>query len=180
MSPEVVHLLDRAAPLLILWSFAFTLIHAVRIVRRFRRGPRKVPDNALLTELAGLPLTLLQSVAFVVAALHGDWPAMLLFLWWGPGFVVVLLIVAVARLRRRRIDWHPVRYPISYLCKLYYLAYVAVFFAHGLPGMVFAFKIAGAKADQAARCMRSRACICPSRRATRSACSSGRARSMSA
>ena len=32
MSPEVVHLLDRAAPWLILWSFAFTLIHGVRIV----------------------------------------------------------------------------------------------------------------------------------------------------
>jgi len=72
MSPEVVHLLDRAAPWLILWSFAFTLIHGVRIVGRFRHGPRKVPDNALLTELAGLPLTLLQSVAFAVAALHGD------------------------------------------------------------------------------------------------------------
>jgi hypothetical protein len=141
MSSEVLELLERASPVLILWSFAFTLLHSVRIVRHLRRDGGKVPDNAALTELAGLPLTALQSVAFVVAAIHGDWRSMLLFLWWGPGFVLVLSIVIAARVRRRRIDWHPFRYLISYLCKLTYLAYMAVFFVHDRPGMMFAFSV---------------------------------------
>jgi hypothetical protein len=141
MSPTIYQFLEHVSPLLILWSLAFTLIHSVRIARRFRQGIRKVPDNAPLTELAGLPLTLLQSVAFVLAVRYADWPSMLLFLWWGPGFVIVLALVLAARLRQRRIDWHRFRYPISYLCKLYYLAYMAVFFVQHLPGMMFAFSV---------------------------------------
>jgi hypothetical protein len=141
MSPELYQFLERASPLLILWSFGFTLLHSVRIVRRLWRGTGKAPDNALLTELAGLPLTALQSVAFVLAVLHADWPSMLLFLWWGPGFLGVLAVVAVARVRQRRIDWHPYRYLISYLCKLSYLAYLATFFLHDMPGLMFAFSV---------------------------------------
>jgi hypothetical protein len=141
MSPEIYRFLERASPWLVLWSFAFTALHSLRIVHRLRRGLGKLPDNAALTELAGLPLTGLQSVAFVLAALHADWLSMLLFLWWGPGFVAVLTLVLIARARRRRIDWHPYRYLISYLCKLYYLAYVVVFFLHDMPGMTFAFSV---------------------------------------
>ncbi len=141
MSPEIYRFLEAASSWLVLWSFAFTLLHSVRIARRLRRGLGKLPDNAALTELAGLPLTGLQSVAFVLAALHADWRSMLLFLWWGPGFVAVLALVIVARVRQRRIDWHPYRYPISYLCKLYYLAYMVVFFRRDMPGMMFAFSV---------------------------------------
>jgi hypothetical protein len=139
MSPELYKFLEQASPLLILWSFTFTLIHSVRIARRIGRGADKVPDNAILTELAGLPLTGLQTVAFVTAAVYLDWRSMLLFLWWGPGFVTVLAVVFVARLRQRRIDWHPYRYWISYLCKLYYLAYMTMFYLRDMPGMMFAF-----------------------------------------
>jgi hypothetical protein len=141
MAPEIYQFLERASPVLIVWSFTFTLIHSVRIVRRLHRSLGKIPDNAPLTELAGLPLTILQSVAFVMAALHADWLSMLLFLWWGPGFVMVLALVILARIKQRRIDWHPFRYLISYLCKVYYLAYMAIFFVHDMPGMMFAFSV---------------------------------------
>src|SRR5260370_40230010 len=66
---------------------------------------------------------------------------MLLFLWWGAGFVVVLAVVIVARVRQQRIDWHTFRYPISYLCKLYYLAYMVTFWLDDKPGMMFAFSV---------------------------------------
>jgi hypothetical protein len=141
MKPAICEFLERASPVLILWSFGFTLIHSFRIVRRFWRRHGQVRDNALLTELAGLPLTLLQSVAFVIAALHGDGWSMLLFLWWGPGFLAVAALVIVAHFRRRRIDWHPFRYLISYLCKFSYLAYMLVFFELHMPGIMFAFSV---------------------------------------
>jgi hypothetical protein len=139
MSPDIYQFLEQASRLLILWSLGFTLIHSARIVRRFWWQLPKLADNGPLTELAGLPLTGLQSVAFVMGAMHGDWLTMLLFLWWGPGFVAVAALVVAARLRRQRIDWHPYRYFISYLCKLSYVAYMVVFFLHQMPGMMFAF-----------------------------------------
>lgn len=139
MAPEIYQFLESAAPWLILWSFAFTLIHSVRIVRHLSRGGGKLPDNAPLTEMAGLPLTILQSVAFGMACYHADVFSMLLFLWWGPGFVAVVLLLIVTRIRRRHIDWHPYRYVISYACKIYYLAYMATFYVMDTPGMMFVF-----------------------------------------
>ena len=141
MSPEIYRFLEQASPVLVVWSCCFTLIHSVRIALRIGRGMHKVADNGTLTELSGLPLTLVQSVAFVMAVLHADWVSMLLFLWWGPGFVTVLGIVIVARVRQQRIDWHRYRYPISYLCKLYYLAYMVTFYLQHMPGMMFAFSV---------------------------------------
>ena len=44
-------------------------------------------------------------------------------------------------MRQRPIDWNPFRYPISYLCKLYYLAYMVTFSLHHMPGMMFAFSV---------------------------------------
>jgi hypothetical protein len=141
MDSEIYRFMGAAVPYLVLWSFAFTLITSVRAAIRLGRGLGKARDNALLTELAGLPLTVLLSVCFVLAAWHGDWASMLLFLWWGPGFVATLAALLIARLRRRRIDWHPFRYVISYLCKLYYLAFLVVFLVQGVPGMIFAFSV---------------------------------------
>ena len=65
----------------------------------------------------------------------------MLFLWWGPGFWLTVAVVVRARLRQRRIDWHPYRLVISYLCKLTYLAYVAVFYRQGMPCTFFAFSV---------------------------------------
>ena len=141
MAPEIYRFLESTSVWLILWSCAFTLIHSVRIIVHLRRGGDKLPDNAPLTELAGLPLTILQSAAFVMACLHTDWLSMLLFAWWGPGFFVVVGILIVTRLRGRRIDWVPYRYVISYACKICYLAYMAAFFAFDAPGMMFVFSV---------------------------------------
>ena len=66
---------------------------------------------------------------------------MLLFLWWGPGFVVVALAVVIAKARRKAIDWYPWRDLISFLCKGYYLAYVAAFLLMQTPTILFAFSV---------------------------------------
>ncbi len=139
MSPEIYQFLERASPVLILWSFAFTIVHCARIARRLRRGIPPIRDNSLFTELAGLLLTGLQTVAFVMAVVYADWRSMLLFAWWGPGFVIVVVLLTIARICRRRIDWRTYRLPISYACKLYYLAYMVVFLLFDMPGMIFAF-----------------------------------------
>ncbi len=131
--------LESAAPWFVAWSAMATAVTIVRVVSRMRRGVAKVPDSTLWTELAGLPLTLFQSVAFVWALAAGDWLSALLFAWWGPGFVITVIVVVRSKMQRRPIDWLPWRVAISYACKLTYLAYIAVFLWRGMPGMVVAF-----------------------------------------
>lgn len=141
MSPAIFGFLESCAPYLVIWSLIFTAITTIRIARRIRLRIDRVPDSALYTELAGLPLTLLQSVCFAYAAWLGDWLSMLLFLWWGPGFVLVAAMVLVAKIGKTPIEWHRWRYLISFLCKGYYLAYVAAFILMHAPTMLFAFSV---------------------------------------
>jgi hypothetical protein len=131
--------MERAAPYFAMWSCAFTIITSVRVVGRIKRGIAQVPDSAVWTELAGLPLTLLQSVAFVWALIAGDFLSALLFAWWGPGFIATVVAIIISKRRRQPINWYPLRLTVSYLCKLIFLAYIAVFISRDMPGMIFAF-----------------------------------------
>lgn len=141
MNPALFSFIETCAPYLVFWSLAFTVITSIRILRRIRRGIDQVPDSAVYTELAGLPLTLLQSVCFAYAVWLGDWLSMMLFLWWGPGFILIAFIVIRAKKRGNAIDWHRWRLVISFLCKGYYLAYIAAFLAMKSPTMLFAFSV---------------------------------------
>ena len=141
MNPSIYSFMESASPYLICWSLVFTAITSVRIVLKYRRGIDRVPDSATYTELAGLPLTLLQSVCFVWAVASLDCRSAFLFLWWGPGFIATAVAVITSKRRGRTLDWHRFRYVISFLCKGYYLAYMAVFLWLNMPGMTFAFSV---------------------------------------
>lgn len=141
MNPDIYRFMESVSSYLVMWSFMFTLATSLRTVRRLRSGARAAPDSAAYTELAGLPLTCLQPVCFVWAVVTGDWRSMLLFVWWGPGFAVVVVAVIVSKRSGVPIDWHPYRNVISVLCKGYYLAYMWVFLARSMPGMIFAFSV---------------------------------------
>lgn len=136
---EIWEFMESATPYVILWIFAFTILTTLRIVRRIRVGVARVADNPVLTEFAGLLLTLLPSVCFVWALAKGDWLSAVLLVWWGPGFLLSIALVVAAKVRKVEIDWYPWRNAISWLCKLSYLAYVALFAWLGLFGMIFAF-----------------------------------------
>jgi len=141
VNPAIYHFLEAASPYLVLWSGVFTVLTSIRLWQRVRHGVDRLADSAVYTELAGLPLTLLQPVCFVWAVLTLDYLSALLFLWWGPGFVISAVFYIRAKRRGQPIDWYPVRYVISWLCKGCYLVYMAVFWWKGMPGMMFAFSV---------------------------------------
>jgi hypothetical protein len=51
----------------------------------------------MFTELAGLPLTMLQPVCFIWAVMSRDVLSALVFLWRGPGFIAVAIAVMVTK-----------------------------------------------------------------------------------
>jgi hypothetical protein len=137
--PELYQFLESTAPFLTLWLFLFSLINLIRIIRLRRLGGEKVGHNRTLTELAGLPLTLLQTAAFFRALGAGDVISMFLFLWWGPGFFATVFYIAWCRHRRKPPNWLPGRHIISWACKLNYLACMIVFAVMDAPAMIFVF-----------------------------------------
>ncbi|HZN02652.1 MAG TPA: hypothetical protein VFD06_03590 [Candidatus Polarisedimenticolia bacterium] len=141
VNPDIYRFLESASGILVAWSCLFTAITSIRALRRWRQHAGPAPDSAVYTELAGLPLTILQPICFVWAAVTADWRSILLFVWWGPGFVIAAVAVVLAKRRGRAIDWYPYRYAISILCKGYYLAYMAVFLRRSMYGMIFAFSV---------------------------------------
>lgn len=136
---EIWYFMESASPLVVAWIALFTANTTWRIIARIRSGIERVPDSPVLTELAGLPLTLLPSICFFWAITTGDLLSAALLLWWGPGFLILLGAVGIAKARKREIDWYPLRNWISWACKLCYLAYVAVFLWFDMYGMLFAF-----------------------------------------
>src|SRR5688500_17652939 len=102
---------------------AFTCVHVIRAARI--REPIK--HSSWLTEVAGLPITLMHSICFVWAAIERDWIAMLLFLWWGPGLLGTFVLIAT-----RKPNWKPHATWISWACKLWYLAFMLAFWDRGL------------------------------------------------
>jgi hypothetical protein len=139
MNQQIYQFVEACSPWLSLWLSIFTIVTGWRVFVRVRSGVAQVPDSVLFTELPGFPIAALQSICFVWAAVTGDWISMAFFLWWGPGFVAVAAAWIIAKRRGRSIDWHPYRYVISWLCKGYYVLYIAVFAWLGMNGAVFVF-----------------------------------------
>lgn len=137
MNPAIYQFIERSAPFIALWLSLFTLVTAWRALQRVRRGVDRVPDSVLFTELPGLPIAALQTICFVWALISFDWLSVLLFLWWGPGFVALAVLYVRAKRRGIPIDWYPYRYLISWLCKGTYLFYAAVFALFGMWGTLF-------------------------------------------
>ncbi|MCX6119630.1 MAG: hypothetical protein NT027_18995 [Proteobacteria bacterium] len=83
-----------------------------------------------------------------------DWIGMLLTVWWGAGYVFVIFLVLRSKMTSTKINWKPTRVAISWLCKFYYLIYVAVAFYWGMPKLVFVMS-AWIASDQIEKCFAS-------------------------
>jgi hypothetical protein len=141
ISIETYQWLDRFSPFLVFWILFFTILTTVRIVMMKRRGEEVIGHNSVLTELAALPLTLLQSACFYKAAKAHDVVSMALFLWWGPGFVFTVLYLIHCKVKKKKPNWYPYRLLISWLCKLNYFAFMLAFYVLGFPSLMFVYSV---------------------------------------
>ena len=138
MHPEAFQLFGRAAPVIVIWLMGFVALTVVALIRRALAGRTDVYRDSLVGgELPGILLVLMHSAAFGYALWLGDWLAVLLFAWWGPGFLVVAGLV----LAKRPVDWKRIAVFTSVACKLLYVALVAAFFVHGVLLPIYAYSL---------------------------------------
>lgn len=138
---QIFQLFESCSPGLIVWISAFVAWTTLRIARSLLGQPPGGPQHFLVDEAPGLPLALLHSVAFVMAAWRLDPASLLLFAWWGPGFVITATIYIRARRAGRFIDWRPVARATSLGCKVGYLIFMIIYGAYGMPGPMFVFSL---------------------------------------
>lgn len=120
------------------WLMLFFPIIVAKILYLKFKGVQKSQDSMFFTEAIGLPLTFMQPVVFFKALIALDWLGMALTIWWGPGFLTVVFMVLWSKLRKKKINWGHSGIYISWLCKLYYVAYVVCAMAWGMPKLIFA------------------------------------------
>lgn len=119
------------------WLIAFYFVILAKIFMVKRRGIRKSRDSMFFTEAIGLPVTFGQPVVFAKALITGDWLGMLVTLWWGPGFLVIVALVLWSKAKKRTIEWGRSGQVISWVCKLTYLVYIGLAMAWAMPKLAF-------------------------------------------
>lgn len=120
------------------WLILFLPIILFKIVYAKKKSIKKAKDSMVFTEAIGFPLTFLQPIVFFKALTSLDWLGMGLTLWWGPGFLFVVFLVLWSKFTGKKINWGNSGIYISWLCKIYYLVYVALGFLWGMPKLIFA------------------------------------------
>lgn len=141
LNREIYQLMESTAPWLIIWIAVFALLNLRRIQQHRRRDQGPGGHSVLFVEAAGLPLALMHTVCFVKAIQLGDWLSVLLFAWWGPGFIGIAWFYLKRQKQQRRINWHPLRHLIAWACKLNYLFFLVIYAWFGLWQTLFVFSI---------------------------------------
>lgn len=147
----------------LIWLMVFFFVILGKIAVLKSRGIRTSRDSMFFTEAIGLPITFGQPLVFAKAASLGDWTGMLVTLWWGPGFLVVVGLVLWSKATKRPIRWGNSGLIISWVCKLTYLIYMALALWWDMPKLAFALSawiasdqieknFASLDADRARRC----------------------------
>jgi len=141
LDPACFARLDSWTPFLVSWIAAFTVLHCVRFVWMRREGAERRPHSTAITELAGLPLAMLQTDGFIRALIQHDPVSALLFAWWGPGFILSAIYYIRRKKQGVKATWGGLHLWISWLCKLNYLAFMIAFWALELPGPAFVYSV---------------------------------------
>lgn len=138
MDPAVYQLFDRAAPVIIVWLMGFLALSLTVIARNAIQGrTARHRDSMIGGELPGILLVLMHSVCFVYSCVRHDWLSAVIFGWWGPGFVVVAILV----LAKRPVPWKTIARTTSIACKLNYLVLVGLFLHYRCLAPVYAYSL---------------------------------------
>lgn len=132
---------EQMAPIAVAYSAVFTLYTLYRIAfKLFYRIPR-MRDSAFLSEVNAAPITAMLTYMFVVSVVNCDLTQLLLYAWWGCGFYISVAVIVLAARRGKTVNWIPVRVPISWACKLCYVALMIVFYRRAMPVTMFTFSV---------------------------------------
>ena len=141
MNKEIYLFMESCSFWLLCWIMAFTLINLSKVYLRFSNRQDAKVQNTFFVEAAGIPLVLLHSVCFVKALLSVDLVSVVLFAWWGPGFLIIAALYIAKMKRGEHLKWGGTRNLIAWICKVNYLIFAYIYWHLGCYGILFVFSI---------------------------------------
>lgn len=141
INKQVYEIFAQATPFLMIWLTVFFILTLARILKSKITHDGTATYSPILSELPGLPLTLLHTVAFVKAMMLQDWVSALLFIWWGPGFILTAAVVIYCKVTNTAFNWAPFGRITSYLCKVNYVLFMLVYYYLDMPLLMFIFSV---------------------------------------
>lgn len=141
MNREIYTFMESNSYWLSWWILGFTLINLIKICQRFLKKEEAGSQNTFYVEAAGIPLVLLHSVCFVKSLSSLDFVSILLFAWWGPGFLIIATLYIQKMREGAHLKWGKTRNLIAWICKVNYLIFAVIYWKLGCYGMLFVFSI---------------------------------------
>ena len=129
--------MEQVMDYILYWLILFLPVILFKIYHVKKNKIDKNKDSMIFTEAIGLPLTFLQPIIFFKALWDFDWLGAILTLWWGPGFLIVVVLVLKSIWTKKKINWGNSGLYISWLCKIHYLIYVGLGFLWDMPKLIF-------------------------------------------
>lgn len=126
--PDIYHFFESISPFLNYWLtlfFAFTLI---RLSIFIYTKERISIYNSIIGEAAGILLILAHTVCFFMAIYTKDVISTILFLWWGPGFLLTALILFLSKKKIINFNWGLYGRVTSFACKISYIIFMIIYF----------------------------------------------------
>ena len=139
IDPSIYIFINDQASYLNLWIALFLFYTIIRIYLKEKHPNVSITYGTVSSELAGLPLTLLHSVCFVKALISFDVFTALLFIWWGPGFIITAAWFIYINVRKIDFNWTPLGKITSWACKINYLLFMLLYWYFGCYEIMMAF-----------------------------------------
>jgi len=136
---SIYFFMNNQAKYLNLWISLFATYTVMRIILSVIKPKSNLVYSLLASELAGLPLTLLHSICFIKAINAFDIISALIFLWWGPGFIITASWFLYIKWKKIDFDWSPFGRITSIACKLNYLLFMLVYWYFGCWEIIMVF-----------------------------------------
>lgn len=136
LDPEIYISFNKFVPYLVLWIFLFFVESIFKVFMTIFLK-KDFSHRGIKSELPGLPLTLLHTYVWVLSIIKLDLITFILFAWWGPGF----LVSAYLFLFRKDFNWPKYGQITSYLCKIFYVIYMVIFYYLGVYDLMFVFSV---------------------------------------
>ena len=138
---EVYHYFELTSPFLNLWLTVFFIFTLIRLTIFITTRERVSIYNSIIGEAAGIPLILNHTVCFFKSIQARDIFSILLFSWWGPGFLITGVLMILSK--RKLIDFNWAWYGLvtSIACKMNYVIFMVIYGWLGYYSIIFTFSV---------------------------------------